>query len=462
MKLSTKSMILSCALAVLPVTGHAYSKINISEAQKLGTELTPMGANPAANADGSIPAWTGKVIGLPDGLNYQGSGSPYPDPFADEKPLFSITKDNMDKYKDKLSDGMIALFNKYPATFRMDIYPSHRDFRYQEQMEARTKWNVGNAELVNGIDGLQKYTGGAPFPIPQEGAEVMWNARINQPTPVSESTTDTIAVYADGKSQRERAYFIYESPYAYDSHPVGKVAEEIGNVSAYVFIEAIEPQRKKGEMVVVHEPLDQVKHDRKAWVYIPGAKRVKRAPNAGYDTPVGPGGLLTADDNVGFNGAMDRYNWKLVGKKEMYVPYHAYKFDESGLDYKTLLTPKHINPDYMRYELHRVWVVEATLKQGQRHLYAKRRFYVDEDSWLIVATDIYDGRGELWRVGLQNTLYDYYLKGYITRAQMNFDLQASAYVAVRLVNQTKPVNFSIKPKGAKFYSPNSLRKKGRR
>ena len=454
----------ACCMVLACVTANtlAYQRIDKAEAAKLGNELTPMGADPAANSDGSIPAWGGTVIGVPDGVNYGGTGTEYPDPFANEKPLFSITKANLDQYKDKLSDGMIALFERNPETFRMNIYPTHRNFRYNDQLEARTKWNVGNAQLVNGIDGMQQMTGGAPFPIPQDGAEVMWNARLNQPIPVADSLFDEIAVYNNGTTQRYRSKLIIESPFAYDDHPVGKVTEEIGINSALVFYEVIEPKRKKGEMVIVHEPLDQVQHDRKAWVYIPGTQRVKRAPNAGYDTPVGPGGLLTADDNMGFNGAMDRYDWKLIGKQEMYIPYNNYMFDSSTLTYDKLLTPKHTNPDYWRYELHRVWVVEATLKDGKRHSYGKRRFYMDEDSWLIVATDSYDGRGDLWRVGLQNIVYDYYLKGFIVRAQVNHDLQAGAYVATRLVNETRPSNYAMEAKGEKFYSPKTLRKLGRR
>ena len=458
MKLTLKHGFLS--LAILS-SSFSLQAATTADAAKLGTELTPVGANPAANADGSIPAWGGSVRGTPAGVKYAGPGSVYPDPYAAEKPLFVITKENLDQYKDKLSDGMIALFEKYPESYRMPVYPSHRDFRYSEQYEARTKWNVGNAKLVNGIDGLQRYTGAIPFPLPSDGAEVIWNARNTQPIPVAESLFDEMAVYNNGDQQRYRSRLLIESPYAYADHPVGKVAEEIGINAALVFYEVVEPKRKKGEMVIVHEPLDQVQNDRKAWVYIPGTKRVKRAPNAGFDTPVGPGGLLTADDNMGFNGAMLRYNWKLIGKQEMYIPYHNYKFDSPKVKYEQLLPKRHVNPDFMRYELHRVWVVEATLKDGERHLYGKRRFYIDEDNWLIAATDAYDGRGELWRVGLQNSLYDYYLQGYIARTQVNYDLQAGAYVAVRLVNETNPSNYAMEIKGEEFYTPNNLRKMGR-
>lgn len=453
-------VVLPVALLSVPLISEA--KISKDEASKLGSTLTPMGANPAANADKSIPAWTGSIIGVPSGVTYAKSGDVYPDIYAQEKPLYTITKANMDQYKDKLTDGAIALLTKYPDTYKMDVYPSHRDFRYDESMEKRTAWNVGNAELVGSIDGLQNFTGNAPFPIPENGAEVIWNARMNQPMPVADSLFDEVAVYPNGTIQRFRSKLLIESPYAYGDFPVGAVAEDFGDIAAYVFYEVLEPKRKKGEMVVVHEPVDQFKHDRKAWVYIPGAKRVKRAPNVGYDTPVGPGGLMTADDSMGFNGAMDRYDWKLIGKQEKFIPYNSYRFDDPAVKYEKLLTAKHVNQDYMRYELHRVWVVEATLKEGKRHVYGKRRFYMDEDSWLIASADSYDGRGDLWRVGINNTIYDYYLKGFIARAQINYDLQSGAYVAMRTVNETRPTNYDMKTKGAKFYTPNSLRKMGRR
>ncbi|NRB42319.1 MAG: DUF1329 domain-containing protein [Pseudomonadales bacterium] len=447
---------------LLTVPAFAQAKISKDEAKKLGSSLTPMGANPAANADGSIPAWTGSILGVPEGVTYVKSGDVYPDLYASEKPLFTITKANMAKYEDKLTDGAIALLNKYPDSYKLVIYPSHRDFRYSEEMEQRTAWNVGNSELVGSIDGLQKFTGSVPFPLPENGAEIIWNARMNQPMPVADSLFDEIAVYPDGNMQRFRSKLMVESPYSYGEHAIGAVAEDLGDIAAFVFYEVVEPKRKKGEMVVVHEPVDQFKHERKAWVYIPGAKRVKRAPNVGYDTPIGPGGLMTADDSMGFNGAMDRYEWKLIGKEEKFVPYNSYRFDDPKVKYEELLTGKHVNPDYMRYELHRVWVVEATLKEGKRHVYGKRRFYMDEDSWLIVSTDSYDGRGDLWRVGLNNTVYDYYLKGFIARAQINYDLQSGAYIAMRAVNETRPTDYAAKTKGAKFYTPNSLRKMGRR
>lgn len=457
-KMVVASALLSCSM----VSGFAVAKVSNDQAAKLGgEEFTPMGAIAAGNADNTIPAWTGKTRGLPQGLKYSGSGDVYPDPYASEKPLFVINAGNMDKYAAKLSEGEKALLKKYPDTFNIPVYQTHRDFRYSELVENRTKWNATNTELVNGIDGLQNYTGGAAFPFPANGPEAIWNGRIIHPTPTLNGTLDDVAVHSNGARDLRRQTFVSEFPFAYMENSVGAVDDKISSNAAFVHVTVDKPDRQKGQMTIVHEALDQAKNERMAWVYIPGSRRVRRAPTVGYDTPDGPGGLMTVDDSLGFNGALDRYDWKLIGKKEIYVPAHAYKFDDPKVAYSKLLMKGHANPEYMRYELHRVWVVEANLKQGARHVYAKRTFYIDEDSLQIVLTDSYDGRGDLWRVGILNTLYDYAIEGYVARAQMFHDLQSGSYIATRLVNETAPTNFQAKPKGAEYYSPSNLRVMGK-
>jgi hypothetical protein len=156
-------------------------------------------------------------------------------------------------------------------------------------------------------------------------------------------------------------------------------------------------------MNLLHDPIDYTSAARKAWTYIPDTRRVRQAPNLGFNTPNGPGGLVTVDDTNGFNGTFERFSWELIGKKELYIPYHSYDFDDASLDFDTTLPVGHPNPDYMRYELHRVWVVEATLKEGQRHLYGKRVFYVDEDlgcsrlSTAMTTAEKFTGWGSLTR-----------------------------------------------------------------
>lgn len=425
-----------------------------------GSVLTPMGAERKGNKAGTIPEWSGKMRHAPNGINFR-SGDVYPDPYKDDKKLFTIHADNMNNYKNYLSEGLRTLFNKYPNTFYMNIYPTHRDGRYSDLIEQRSKWNSTHTKLVNGVDGLSNYTGGVPFPMPKNANEVLWNGRIIHPTPTVNGVFDDMAVYLNGNKQQRRQKFVSDFPFASTDNPVGMKNDEIGINAAYIHVTVEKPDRLKGQMTIVHEALDQVKNERMAWVYIPGSRRVRRAPTVGYDTPDGPGGLVTVDDSLGFNGAMDRYDWKLLGKKEMYIPYHSYKFDTPNVDYDVLLQKGHANPEYMRYELHRVWVVEADLKRGARHVYLKRRFYIDEDSWHIVLVESYDGRGDLWRVGILNTVYDFAVQGFVARAQMFHDVQSGGYIAMRLVNDTAPARLMDTPKGEGYFSPANLRKLGR-
>jgi len=457
-----KIVVLGIISSLLMGSFSVSAAVSMQEAKKLGSELTPMGAQKAGNADGSIPMWKGTMSGVPSGLSYMGSGDVYPDPYASDRPLYTINSRNMSGYSGALSEGLKAMLKKFPNSFSIPVYPSHRDARFSQLTEGRTTWNAVNTVLVNGIDGLQNYTGGAPFPIPKNGAEAVWNARVIHPHPTITGIMDDIAVYLNGENQMRRQEYVSEFPYSYPQNKIGDTEAQIGPNGGLVHVTVLKPERTKGMMTVVQEAMDQVKSERKAWVYVPGSRRVRRAPTVGYDTPDGPGGLMTVDDALGFNGAFDRYDWTLVGKREMIIPYHAYKFDSPKVTYAQLLQPGHANPQFMRYEKHRVWVVEANLKRGMRHVYAKRRFYIDEDSWQFVLTESYDGRGALWRVGILNTLYDYALKGYIARAQMYHDLQSGAYIASRLVNETAQPNLMATPRGLDYYSPSSLRKMGTR
>lgn len=456
-----KNKIISSLICLCFLTSLAQAKVSPGEVSKLGRSLTPMGAKKEGNSSGSIPPWTGSMLGIPVGFDYKGSGSVYPNPYGDEKPIFTITGKNYTQYKANLSEGQIELFKRYPDSFKMPVYQSHREARYNETIEERTKWNATNTVLVNGVDGMRNYTGAIPFPMPRSGAEAIWNGRSAHFYGTMDALLDDVAVYPNNTKSLRRQRQFADYPYA-QNNKLGVTETKLGQNLATIHITVDIPSREKGKMTIVHEAMDQVRHSRNSWVYLPGSRRVRRAPTVGYDTPDGPGGLVTIDDTMGFNGAMDRYKWKLLGKKEIYIPYHNYKFDTPKVKYNKLLPPYHANPDYMRYELHRVWVVEAILRPGARHIYAKRRFYMDEDSWHISLLESYDGRGDIWRVAILNTIYDYYLKAFIPRAQIFHDVQSGAYVAIRLVNETRPTNYSVKPKGSKYYTPQNLRKMGTR
>jgi hypothetical protein len=185
---------------------------------------------------------------------------------------------------------------------------------------------------------------------------------------------------------------------------------------------------------------------------------VLRAPDISYDSPgLGADGLRTTDDYDGFNGAPDRYDWKLVGKKEMYVSYNNYKLTSKSEKYSDIVRPGHLNQDLVRYEPHRVWVVEATLKAGKRHVYAKRTFYVDEDSWQIAHSDAFDGRGELWRVHETESVQYYDVPTMWVAGEAIYDLQARRYLVMALTNQEKPMRFNYKVDSSYFTADNLRR-----
>jgi hypothetical protein len=402
------------------------------------------------------------MLGLPEGLTYGGPGTPYPDPYADDPILHAVTAENRASHDAFLSPGLKAMFENYPETFRVLVYPTRRDGRYSDKYYEKLRFNAVNAELFNGEDGIKGFTGAAAFPIPKTGAQVIWNSRSSGPNYTLAGTYSDIAVFNNGTHSERRSTIMSEYPYANPANAVGDLEDKLGIWAAYVMTEVSKPVRDKGTITSIFEPYDYVTNAREVWRYLPGSRRVRRAPTVGYDTPDGPGGFITVDDTLGFNGAMDRFDWELIGKQELYVPYHSYKFDTPGVDYDELLPRYHANPDYLRYEKRRVWVVEANLREGARHIYGKRRFYIEEDSWNIVMTENYDGRGELWKVVLINSIYEYNVPGYVSRAMMFHELRASGYITIRLVNDSEPLNHVAQPKGASYYSSTNVRKLGKR
>ena len=236
--------------------------------------------------------------------------------------------------------------------------------------------------------------------------------------------------------------------------------EALDNLLALFKQKVVSPARLAGSILLVRETLDQVKEKRQAWLYNPGQRRVRRAPNVAYDNPgTASDAMRTTDQLDMFNGAVDRYDWTLAGKKEIYVPYNSYKLHSDSLKYEDILTPLHINPDHLRYELHRVWVVDAILKEGARHIYKRRTFYVDEDSWQILLVDQYDNRDQLWRVSEGHVINYYDVPTLWTTLEVHTDLQAGRYLAFGLDNESGMYDFDIERTLAD-YTPAALRRAG--
>ena len=434
------------------VAQGALAGLTQEEADRLGgDELTPVGAERAGNAAGTIPAWTGGLQELPAGYV---EGEPLVDPFPDDQPLFTITAANFEQYKDNLSPGQIALLKRYPDTFRMPVYESRRSAAYPEELYAEFKKDALTAETTDGGNGLANVDSYLPFPIPKNGIEVIWNHVLRYRGGSTRRTYTQIPVQANGAFSPvvldDQLTFAQELPGAPENR-------------LFYYKQAIKaPARLEGDVLLVHENINQVVEPRAAWIYNAGQRRVRRAPDVAYDGPgTASDGLRTADDLDLYNGAPDRYDWKLLGKKELYIPYNAYKLRDKNLSYKDIVLQGHLNPDYLRYELHRVWVVEATLKEGQRHIYARRVFYVDEDTWQISVGDLYDGRGELWRVKEAHNLSHYQVKVPWYAVETSHDLISGRHLPIGLDNELKGYQYEWNYKTSeREYTPAALRRAG--
>lgn len=446
------------AVALVLLAGNSMAAVSPQDAAKLSSSLTPLGAEKAGNAAGTIPAWTGGITQAPAG--YKGSGTHHIDPFAADKPLFTITRANLAQYRDQLTPGQVALFETYPDSFQMPVYPSRRSGSAPQWVYANTAKNAVSAKLLDGGNGFADAFGGIPFPIPQNGVEALWNHIARYRGTYVVRRASEVAVQRNGSyslvtSQQEALFKFYD--------PKGNYAS-LNNILFYYLSFTRSPARLAGGAVLVHETLDQVKQPRQAWGYNAGQRRVRRAPNLAYDTPISAAdGLRTADDTDMFNGAPDRYDWKLLGKREIYIPYNSYKLTSAQVKYKDLLQVGHLNPAYTRYELHRVWVVEGTLKTGARHIYSKRTLYLDEDSWQAAVVDQYDGRGELWRVSMAYLKNYYELPTTWSALDVFHDLQARRYHVQNLDNEeANTIDFSQPTADDGYFTPAQLRRRGTR
>ena len=444
---STPRFLATFSLASLAFFG-AYTLLSA----QMGAGLTPLGGERAANADGSIPAWDGGITKPPAGYTV---GRHYVDPYAADKPQFTITQQNMGQYASKLSDGHQAMLKAY-NTFRMNVYPTRRSASAPQRIYDATARNIGRAKLVNNGNGVEGAIGGPAFPMPKTGVEVIWNHLLRYRGDMARrwvmQATPTRGGQYTPVQFDEETLFLYSLP--------NMTADALSNRILYFKQTVTAPARLAGGILLVHETLDQVKKPRDAWLYNPGQRRVRRAPQVAYDNPgTAADNMRTSDQLDMFNGAPDRYDWKLVGKREIYVPYNSYKLQDPNVKYRDIVTPLHLNPDHLRYELHRVWVVEATLRPGERHIYKKRVFYVDEDSWQILIVDQYDNRDQLWRVSEGHAMNFYNVPTTWTAAEAHIDLQAGRYVVMGLFSESRVHDFNVKLVDANF-TPDALRQEG--
>jgi Protein of unknown function (DUF1329) len=444
----------AAALAWAATAGAGPSEEQIA---RLGKDLTPVGAERAGNADGTIPAWTGGVTTAPAGWK---PGDTRPDLFADDKVLFTIDASNVDRYADRLAAGQIALIKRYDG-YRMNVYKTHRSCALPEEYYEAAKQNARTAS----VDEQCFLEGGIReplFPLPQNGCEAIWNgSRARFEGQVGADKVAVQAIVTRGgdyylSRTQERQYFkIYD--------PKIKTFDGLEGWATKTIALTLSPAKQAGEITLVNVTIDGHLN---TWLYNPGQRRVRRAPNFVYDNPVPAwDGLVNIDQVNGYVPPMDRYQWKLLGKKEMYIPYDAARIRSKNLKYSEIIGPRYPQRDLLRYELHRVWVVEADLRPDQRHMMPKRVFYMDEDTWAIVHSDNYDKHGELFRISEHHPEVIWELPSCLPTTSFYYDLPSGRYVAADLQNEEPEEDYLAGNKGLVTddgFTPDAMRRMGRR
>lgn len=446
--------VLATGITLALASQMSLAAVDAQTAEQLKTTLTPFGAERAGNAEGTIPEWQGGYTTVAEGYR---NGDVRPDPFASDKPLFTITAANMDQYSDQLNDGVKALFTKNPD-FRMNVYPTQRSAAAPQWVYDNTLKNATNAVLAADETSVSGAYGGIPFPIPATGAEAMWNHRLSWSGESVEFAMKTYIVTADGRrALASEGDELMQFPYYYKE----------GDISSYSGINQLGrfivtgPASKAGEAILVHDPSVADK-GRAIWQYLVGQRRVRKAPSVAYDTPdFVTSGVGLFDEAFMMFGPIDRHNYKLMGKKELFIPYNNNRAAQVSID--DLMGENFLNPDIVRWELHRVWVVDAELKDGMRHTVPKRTYYIDEDSWKIVMFDGWDAKGDLWRMNYSLTYLVPDLPALVTNVMWGgYDLQTGAYYLNAAMNGGTPHYRVRGPVSESAWSPVELANQGAR
>ena len=446
-----QSVLMASMMAISTATMAAATPEQVAA---LGNTLTPVGAEKAGNAAGTIPEWTG---GLPTDAAPVSENGFVSNPFAEDKPLFVITAQNYQQYADNLAPGQIAMFERYPETFKMPVYESRRSVSMPDAVYSATRDNAANTKLVADGYGLENYKLANAFPIPANGLEVVWN----HITRFRGEAFQRVVVQATPQVNGSYTIVRFNEDYVIPQGLADFTPGTMDNILYYFKQQVTDPSRLAGNVLLVHETINQVETPRMAWIYNAGQRRVRRAPQVSYDGPgTASDGMRTSDNLDMYNGAPDRYNWELKGKKEMYIAYNSYKLGSPEQQYSDIIQAGHLNSDLTRYELHRVWEVEATVKPDQRHIYAKRHMFVDEDSWQAAHIDHYDGRDTMWRIAEAHSLHRYkdQVPGYA--AETLYDVLAGRYLVMGLSNEEESGYNYQHQASASDFTPAALRQAG--
>ena len=443
----TVSTLLVCLFLLLGFSTYTQAAVSEDKIKELGTVLTPLGALKAANKSKTIPQWSGD----------KKKADKISATLLSEKPLFIITQANLSQYEQHLTPGQKALFENYPNTFRMPVYKSHRLHNVPESQYRAARKNAAQATLIDEGNGFTNAWPGVPFPLAQNALEVLWNHLTSWKGLHLKANIIEAAIHTNGAVAKIINAVELAMPY----YEPTREKLTSNSVLLYYMSKTLSPARLAGGTTLSHNSTNPRLHPRKNWIYVAGQRRVRRLPAIGYDTPNMNSSHIRVVDEINlFNGSPDRYNWQLLGKKEIFIPYNNKALAQKINSFDELLTPHHLNPETTRYELHRVWVLDAKLKPTERHIYPHRVLYIDEDSWNAVIAEQYNRKDEIWRVTLSYSRYHEDLPGSLTVLDAFHDLKKKSYYVQSIYKKnSNPFNFLKELPNKKYFSPLELRRK---
>lgn len=396
----------------------------------------------AGNSDGSIPPWQkATVVPLPGWTTGKDRGEF--SPFHNEAPTKRIDHANSQAHKNFLTSGQLALLTSKPG-YTMPIYPTHRSCGFPDFVLKNTQRFHGEARIaMNGWQIENATLPSIPFPQPRSGIEALWNFLLAY----------------QGVGMQWTMGMTYLSSYSPDTEPV-----------RYRFSQRVHtPWGTPGAMSIFHAPYNygvtytyhapaalagqaisqRYYFDRspESFYYFPGQRRVRRMTSYTHDAwTIGFEKTYPIDALLIFNGNPDRFDWSLQGKREVYVPYNAFNITGTDSSGKSIFERDFVSAHARRYELHRVWVVEGRLKPGMRHSTPRKVLYLDEDSWLAVIGEDYDGDDKLvrykesaimpiWEIGACSTI----------AGMIMYDLTQNRYVRDGYVGHGGDIRFFAEP-----------------
>lgn len=453
--------LLGAAIAVPGSAAAPVAEAPVPAATGSGTgtaRLTPVGAEAGGNAAGTIPPWSGGLARSQWPAGFV-AGQRLKDPYAGEKPLFTITAANLATYRELLSEGHRLLLQNRPG-YAMPVYPTHRSVAYPQAIYDASAANLGRARLT-GTDALEGARLGVPFPRPDNGVQVLWNHRTRYRGDSMIAQSAQAVVQASGSAvwlkQTERVLYRY-------GNLRDPVEPSSRNLLLYYLTSLGRSIARPDFVALVHETANSTQDARNVWVLPLDIGKMFRIPPVGYDQPFpGSDGLSFIDMVDMYNGGFDRYVWKLRGKRELLIPYNNYRLVDGSLRDAALIKPGYLDPARLRYERHRVWIVEATERGGKKHRFGKRVFYLDEDSWNIVLVENYEHDDTtLWRFQEGHLLAFYDVPAANCAPVVTYDFRDGRYFVNRLVADEKPAQFNVDLREQDF-TPDAVRTRfGRR